>query len=314
MPPPILGSAADVFLPTVDGPEVRESASKALDALGQFRAQIGVLADLLELKRPGTFGEAAAILNCGRALVIAPPLESANLGDPGWLQSAEAVKKGISVGRKIENTKATHPELLPHAWGYDVHSLRGPIATYGSKWWRFLLASYRGARRELAGLVSGEVPKTGPDQLKTVDAILLVRRLDADFAQLRGLLATLFGEGWDATSPNWNRFDEISDFLRDVHHQIVQRSLPGDVVQLLSSNLDLEAVGQAFRRPLRDSRARGASSARRLSEPFPQPLSAEPSASTPRSSFGIPTLAADPRHVTAPTYRPAAARWSSSAQ
>ncbi len=212
---PFWGSAADVFLPTVDGPEVTDSAIKALDALSQFRAQIGILADLLGLKRPQTIGEARVILNCARTLVSSPPLESARLGEQGWLQDADAVKKGISVGREIESTRAIHPELLPHAWGHDVHSLRGPIAAYGGKWWRFLLSSYRGARRELAGLVSGEVPKAGADQLEAVDAILLVRRLDADLSRLRGLLATLFGEDWDATSPNWNRFEEISDFLRD---------------------------------------------------------------------------------------------------
>ena len=245
---PFWGSGADVFLPTVDGPEVRESALQALEALGQFCAQIVALAHLLDLKSPETLGEAAVILNCARKLVSAPPLESANVGEQGWLRNADAVKKGISVGREIENTKASQPDLLPHAWGYEARMLRGPIAAYGGRWWRFLSGSYRGARRELAGLVSGEVPKAGADQLEAVDAILLVQRLDADLSQLRGLLARLFGEDWDATSRNWNRFDEISDFLRDVHDQIAQQGLPGEVLQLLSSNLDRDAVGQALRR------------------------------------------------------------------
>lgn len=233
---PFWGSTAEVFVPTLDAPEIEEATSETLTALEACEQAFGALSTLLDLPVPRTADEAVRLLACARRLVEAPDLNGVAIASSDWTEKEREVRKAIDAGEKRAEVRAAfEANLLPHAWSSEVVHLRNAIAMYGGKWWRLLSSAYRRSRRELGALWQGPPLRGHEDQLKTLDAILLVGRLEKDLERLSGLLSELYGKPLDLDDQDWRSLRRISEYLNQIHRELAERNLPPSMLQLLAT-------------------------------------------------------------------------------
>ncbi|MBZ0114416.1 MAG: DUF3320 domain-containing protein [Thermoanaerobaculia bacterium] len=235
---PFYGSAARSFIPPLDGPTVAAAASQAGSLLQEARASFSTLAGALGLERPDTVGQAETTIRCAARILESPDLRQAQVKADEWQSKATELDQGIRLGARIKETRVNNDALMPHAWERDVSDLRTPIKAYGGKWWRFLAPSYRAAKRELAGMVEGEVPKKGEEQLRAVDAILLVRRLQNELGGLQELLTSIFGGEVNNWRCDWSALREASQFLHNVHDELAEGKVRPEILDFLDQRTE----------------------------------------------------------------------------
>ncbi len=231
---PFWGSETEVFVPTLDAPEIVQSTRGALEQESQCQSAIRELATALGLPGPASLAGADQVLLCAQRLMQAPDLGGVSVASPSWSRDARQLDHAIASGVHLAGTKRDLDDrLLPHAWSADLAAVRASIAHYGPKWWRALSSEYRAAKRRSAGLWRGQLPRGLADELKAIDAILLVQQLRGEIGRLRTLLSDLFGREIGDAEEDWPALRAILDYLQLVHREVSERLLPDATVELL---------------------------------------------------------------------------------
>ena len=201
------------------------------------------------LGRDRTFGQLRSpdvetMIRTARTVLEAPALAGANHRSPGWVAEAARIEEVAETARSFARVRSRHDSvLIPEAWDENVLAERQALRAYGDKWWRFLSGPFRAARRRLAGLCRGEVPRAVPEQIELVDAILEAKRLRFEVEEARSLIDRLFpGLSLGDRVDKHRVFAEAAAWLVQLHRDLAA-GLVGDEVHDLLDGLPGRAGG-----------------------------------------------------------------------
>ena len=218
---PFWGSQIRVVLPST-----RESVRNSLNEIAKVARSVEQAAERIAalLARPVSQSRAELEVLCvnARQMASAPDLKGIDLQDPEWTKSEAEIRKAIAAGKCYTTIRSEWLEKIkPHAWNTDTSSLESVTSELGKKWWRFLSPQWKAAKREIASLIIGPLPKATEEMTAILHAVRAVREAGAEFESHDSLLSSLFGQSWVGESSDWKlmgrQLDWITSTVQGIH-------------------------------------------------------------------------------------------------
>ncbi len=126
--------------------------------------------------------------------------------------------------RKAHDDAATM--FVEAAFSTPVGHLRGPLAAGVASFFQRWFGGYRGASRELAGLLRADLPKTAAERLDLVDRLAAVTALKADWENDRDYCGRILGDAWRGEKTDFARLLAVADWCARI--SAVPVKLAGD--------------------------------------------------------------------------------------
>lgn len=134
--------------------------------------------------------------------------------------------------------------LIPEAWTQDVLEVRGHLANYGDRWWRFLVGDHRRAKRRLKGFCRGELPGGHAGRLALVDAILEMQRARRVYEMHAELGARIYGAQWQGERSDWRVLEHLAKWMIRLYDEIGAGELPSGLIVFLSGDTSAEGLSE----------------------------------------------------------------------
>lgn len=110
------------------------------------------------------------------------------------------------------------PVFIDAAFGHPVAGLRGPLVAGCNSFFSRLGGAYRGASRELAGLLRDQLPKAAPDRVALVDALSAVATKRAVWETDEAYGARVLGDAWRGDRSDFAALIAISHWCDNLSH------------------------------------------------------------------------------------------------
>jgi very-short-patch-repair endonuclease len=210
---PFWGSQIRVVLPST-----RESVRNSLNEAANVAQSVGQVAEQFAemLAQPVSQSKAELEVLCANArqMASAPDLKGIDLRDPEWTKSEAKIRNGIAAGKRYTTIRSEWLEKIkPQAWDTEISTLESVTSELGGKWWRFLSPQWKAAKREIASLITGPLPKATAEMTAILKAIHAVRESKAEFESYDSLLSSLFGQSWVGESSDWKLMARHLDWI-----------------------------------------------------------------------------------------------------
>ena len=216
--------------------EVVICMTKALASLSDCRKLGDTLSEKMGLDGPENLADMSAICRAGERALNAPPLEEVPLTTVDWKHSGEQIEALIQVGEEMTALQDKRREqLIEQAWQANLLSVRQAWATTGQHWWRFIVPSFRRARRTLQGLVKGELPAEAKACVSLIDDILKYQVLREPYAAQEHLGASLLGIQWKGERSDWDALKVLSAWIVELHKEVDEGAVPEGLLEFLES-------------------------------------------------------------------------------
>lgn len=220
--------------------ELSQEGANSAETITTLAAQ---LAQELGMPAPADLAAVNRLTAAGALVPTAPPLAGVAVTDPRWMAESDAIAAALATWRTVTQLHAEYDDLLlPEAWDQDMLDVRKALVAYGDKWWRIFSGAFRRARNELRGLCRGELPKENAAQLAVVDAVMTVKRAQAQLPEQAALLSALFGPRWQREQSDWDALQHTFDWLRDLHLAVAQGAQPAELLAYCAGKLEPERV------------------------------------------------------------------------
>jgi very-short-patch-repair endonuclease len=151
----------------------------------------------LGVEVPVTLDTASLLANQLERLANPPELDDALLVRLVELKAKDRLRETLTAGaawREARDTAA--PAFVEAAWTIDAAPLRAPLAAGQSSFFARWGSLYRQASRQLAGLVSGALPKRAAERTDLVDSLLRIAALRSSWREDESWCAGLLGDEW----------------------------------------------------------------------------------------------------------------------
>ncbi len=226
--------------------QLRSLARVAQETLGQIETEAGRLAELLETAVPPTFAALSQMQLAVQRLQFAPKLLGIQAAHPAWTTTATDLIAALEAGERIQQAHAAYDAMLiPQAWDQAVLPTRQGLMAGRNPMSRLISPTYRRALNQLAGLCLTAPPKEWAEQLRLVDAILDVQRLQPLLAAMASPLADIFGLHWRGPDSKWTDLVTVGRWLANVHDGVKQGVYPASLLILAGKALDRTALQTA---------------------------------------------------------------------
>ena len=180
-----------------------ESASLAVDRLADSS---GSLADSLALGRTEDVAGLDDLLDAARLADSAPDLRGLALSAAEWRTRSDQIIKLLDSGLRWQQIRASSgDEFLPEAWDTDLHQARQVLNTTGRRFFSRLSYKCKVARRQLAAVSRGEIPRDIDRIIRLIDTIIEEQELRANINGNFGDAALALGRCWAGHNTDWNR-------------------------------------------------------------------------------------------------------------
>jgi DNA polymerase III delta prime subunit/very-short-patch-repair endonuclease len=214
------------------------SAESLIQQCQQATADI---AEAMGLSVPETLEDLYTLHRAATRAHQAPHVAGLKLTTDDWQQRRDRIRALVEAGTFMQDLQRRHADkLIDQAWAADVLSLRGPWATAGTKWWRFLSGDFRKAKRSLQGLVKGDLPKDADQCLSLVDDILAYQTFHKEYQKHEQLGASLFGAQWQGLQSDWPVLASLSEWVIDLYREVTNGSIPPAVLRFLEGDPELQ--------------------------------------------------------------------------
>lgn len=201
-------------LQPVDLERLSQRCEDAAQSLAALQHRYGSIADALELSIPCSFG------------VIAPASDLLErLEDiPGQADGLIEVVWGIGDKRRLiatleegkawrEKFDAVEPFFVEPAFTSSVAHLRGALVAGSTSFFARLGGAYRGASKELAGLLRDGLPKKADERLALLDDLLEVQSRYARWNEDQSFCAVSLGENWRGSRTDFASLHQVGQWV-----------------------------------------------------------------------------------------------------
>ena len=200
---PFWGSRLRVLLPSAQG-ELRDKLAETMQALETLESN-GALPGISKLETPVSVNEALTLQNGLEQAAAAPDLSGLDLSAPQWNRNSGLIEDLLEqAARWQEIRRENDAVLVPEAWNASLGGVRQTLSTDGRKFFGRLFSSdYKRAKRELASLLSGPLPKSIDEQIALIDTVQREQQLRAAIDDGYGDAALALGACWQGHRSNW---------------------------------------------------------------------------------------------------------------
>ena len=234
---PFYGAGLRLLLPAAQA-QLRDTIGATSRALETLAESSGALVDVLPLPlhRPETSTDAEILLEVARLVDAAPDLSGLTLAAPQWLTHTGQIRELLDKGIQWRHVRSTYDaELLPGAWDADLRQARQVLNTTGRSFLgRLFSGKYKEARRQLASILRGNVPKDVDRQIRLIDALTLEQQLRADINGNYGDASLALGRKWQGHNSDWETFSPSVRWWLEYAGQVSP-----EVVSVLQSRADI---------------------------------------------------------------------------
>jgi very-short-patch-repair endonuclease/DNA polymerase III delta prime subunit len=239
---PFWGTRKKLYLPPSDRPVLAGAIGRVGTALERLLQATSIVANELGTAEPTTLGQSNLLLDMANRALDAPALDQVDIASSAWIALREVLQSVIEAGSRADALRRVREgSLIPEAWEQDVLRSRQALTIYGEKWWRLLASDYRAAKRQIAGLCTGEAPSSPVDLRQLAEDILEHQRASRVVQQHSSTVAPLFGAAWKGLQADWASLQKAADYLFGVHRDIGAAKLRSEL---------LDYLGRRERRPL----------------------------------------------------------------
>ncbi|MDF1836185.1 MAG: DUF4011 domain-containing protein, partial [Alteraurantiacibacter sp. bin_em_oilr2.035] len=197
-------------LQPVDQARLRSMLDEAREAVTALDNALNVALDSLGLAEGGWFDLVAPV----EELLLA--LSGLNEGEGNLAKELlrcrdmARLSQALASGRRWrEERDAASDYFIDHAFTTDVAHLRAPLIAGTTSFFARWGSSYRNASRELAGLLTDQLPKSADERVELVDSLLQVSRLRNEWGQEEEFCRTTLGENWRCERTDWGRIEAV---------------------------------------------------------------------------------------------------------
>lgn len=128
--------------------------------------------------------------------------------DPTRLTEALDTAIAWRQARDFENAV-----FVEAAFDGDVASIRAPLVAGSGSWFARWGSAYRGASRQLGGMLRGPLPKAAADRVDMVDRLLEVKRLRARWGDDETFMSAALGEIWRGERTDFARVARTAQWV-----------------------------------------------------------------------------------------------------
>ncbi len=193
---------------------LKETLAELASSVRTLTERARETAELLELPQTDF-----SLENTGRLQRLAdfaarkPALRLTTLALPVWDEAPSALRtltKNKALFELIAGELAG--QVVPSVWSGDLTAVRVQLVEHGSKWYRFLVGSYRHALAELRIHLKAAPPKAAPDWLALVERILEGQQARQALVAKHALGREAFGGLWEEEG-NGTPLAEAADWV-----------------------------------------------------------------------------------------------------
>jgi hypothetical protein len=229
--------------------------TQAIAAIGDLQAQATALANTVQRPAPQSLRDVAALAEIVASLGGAPENIAAQISQT-LLDRAEdpRLAEGLAAGGSwAEARQAAEGTFAASAWGANLAAARGGIAAGRGSFFARIFGPYRKASAELAGHLSGALPKSAEQRLALVDQLLQVQELRKRLTDDEGWLQQVLGDHWRGERTSFSQIEPIVGWLAAVKRSGLNRL--EDILPVLNALPDPKQAAAKMRGQGQDARA-----------------------------------------------------------
>jgi hypothetical protein len=152
----------------------------------------------------------------------APDLNDLDVKNPAWQNKINDIKELLVTGNALAEIYRKYNDIFVHeAWAQNILEIRQNIVTYGDKWYRGTIGSYRKSKQQLASFLKVTLPADAEGKLRLVDTISEARRLEAILSQLESFASGLFGKRWLKQRSDWDALQKAAEYLAGINDPVL---------------------------------------------------------------------------------------------
>jgi very-short-patch-repair endonuclease len=238
--------------------ELSQLVRKAAEAVRSLENTASGTATHMGLIHPSNREQALALSSIAQLAAGQPGLRETSLEKSDWFSRRAEIEELLQSGQRLSDLHKEYENIfLPEAWDIDALELRQAFIEHGSKWYKFLIGSWRSANARLKAVLKGAPPKDTAEKIKYADAILEAKRLGKSLAEGEEVARSLFGSRWQKTRSDWPALQSVASYLSDVHRQVNEGLVPRELLSYLSKHEDPSVAANRHRQLLEELNGHG---------------------------------------------------------
>lgn len=230
---PFWGTGLTALLPSDDqllATEIKKAREATVDLVGSAAK----LASRMGLRTPRGYPEIKVLARAALRASQAPHLRGVALSSESWQLRRDEIRTLVGQGKVLAGLHKQYGDaLLAQAWTESILEDRQALREYGTAWFRWLLPSFRRARKRLRGLYRAEPPKAVNELLTAAEAILQWQSTEEEFTKAEDLGTTLFGAQWQGLESDWDVLEQILEWIVELYNEVGSGKLPKGLIDFL---------------------------------------------------------------------------------
>lgn len=232
------GSNLKLLLPNVEE-EILEMIGLAQQSLEELHNETVVAKEEFGIELPPCIETVNALIELANIASQSPGLADICISDDAWIQNRQDINELLDSGERLAEIKSKYQSVfLPEAWEQNALEIRQELISNGSKWYKFLIGSYKVSNKKLASFCISQLPDDLQTKIAYTDAILEAKRLENTIREWEPLAQRLFGKRWLHQRSDWHSLRKSADYLRLVHEHIHSNRVPKAILPYLEKAKD----------------------------------------------------------------------------
>ena len=198
----------------IDLDRILSRIETASAGLLQAKAAADAMAAFLRKEPPSCLSDGEPLLQMGKHLAAAPPLDRQALCHGIWDAGVDGLRdmldQGIAFSRASREVGA---KVIPDVWTQDFRSVRQAVAAHGDSFFRILRADYRQALAKFKGALTAALPPKILDRLELLDQIIAGQQARSALHAAEASGRTAFGRVWKAERTDWTLARAILNWI-----------------------------------------------------------------------------------------------------
>ena len=257
------GAGVDGLLP-MDRQRLIEQLPTAVASLTHAEERVRALADVLDVDDRATPELGRGLAHRARRLADAPAVDPEAIVHAVWDQQLASVSGAVETGLALSAVRQQlEGRVVDAAFDTDLTQARLEIATHGRSWLGWLSSAYRRARRQLASLTVGPLPRGTDAQLQLIDQVIEARKARQAVDRDEAIGRYAFGHHWRGEASDWDHLGRVHGWNR----RNQEHGDAGELRRLAARGLDPAAL-----RPLADAAESAVDSAERAFDAAVRPV------------------------------------------
>lgn len=229
------GSGIKLILPKAQD-ELREQMGEAVKRLAALQAILKEAAESVGLPEINDEQQMRDLLSLLNVAGDSPQLSGMAIKNASWERNESLIAEILETGNQLTMLRSKYEHILqPAAWNTDVSQIKAELIKNGSKWWNFLIGSYKAANRHLSTLCKAELPKDNSSKLQYLIDIEEGKRLHDIMSRNTMLMQDCFQSQWQELHTKWNDLKVASRYLAQVHKDTQAGKCPPAILDYLGT-------------------------------------------------------------------------------